>query len=307
MKHIKDIFSYCPVPCVATIGSFDGVHLGHRAMLAESREHALRLGLPLMVLTFSRHPRLLFDGNCEPFLLSDNEAKALMLADAGADIVVELDFDTQMAGMDAARFMKEILKERLDVRLLAVGYDHRFGKPCEGECFDCYAAYGKELGIDVVKLSSFTMDGVAVSSSVVRRALVMGDVEKAYRVLGHRYAFEGTVVHGAGFGRELGFPTANILPVEEMMLLPADGVYEVDACVEGLCYKGVMNIGVKPTVAGGALRTIEVHLIDFSADIYGKRIVIEIIRRLRDEQRFENFEALRSQIEYDVARVMKGI
>jgi riboflavin kinase/FMN adenylyltransferase len=240
-------------------------------------------------------------------LLTSIEEKKQLVKALGVNKFITIPFGKEFSRNTTREFLKNYLKEKYGVSTLIIGYDHRFGKPCEGECFDCYAAYGKELGIDVVKLSSFTMDGVAVSSSVVRRALVMGDVEKAYRVLGHRYAFEGTVVHGAGFGRELGFPTANILPVEEMMLLPADGVYEVDACVEGLCYKGVMNIGVKPTVAGGALRTIEVHLIDFSADIYGKRIVIEIIRRLRDEQRFENFEALRSQIEYDVARVMKGI
>ena len=307
MEHITDIYKYNPQPCVATIGSFDGVHLGHKAMLKELRSHASGAGLPLMAVTFARHPRLLFDGNCEPFLLTSNSQKVALLASAGADIVAELDFDTLMAGMCAERFMKEILKERLGVKLLAIGYDHHFGKPCDGEGFEYYAEYGKKLGIEVVKLSPFAVDGIAVSSSVVRRALAAGDLPLAYKALGHSYLLEGTVVHGAGIGRRIGFPTANLLPAEEMMLLPADGVYEVLSRIGSACHKGVMNIGVKPTVDNNRLRTIEVHLLDFSGDIYGKSVSVEFVRRLRGEQHFENIEALCSQIEKDVARVRNGI
>lgn len=307
MVYIKDIYDYRPVPCAATIGSFDGVHVGHCAMLSELRRSASAVGLPVMAVTFARHPRLLFDGNCEPFLLSGNDDKASLLASAGADIVVELDFDTQMAGMDAARFMKEVLKERLGVELLAVGYDHHFGKPCDGEGFDSYVRYGRELGIDVIRLAPYLVDGVAVSSSVVRRALSAGDVEAACRFLGRRYGFDGVVVHGAGIGRNLGFPTANIVPLEEMTLLPADGVYEVCAIVAGTCRKGVMNIGVKPTVSGSRLRTIEVHILDFSADIYGKEVRVDVVRRLRGEQFFDSIDALRAQIGVDVARVRDEI
>lgn len=307
MEHITDIYKYNPQPCVATIGSFDGVHIGHKAMLEELRAYASGAGLPLMAVTFARHPRLLFDGNCEPFLLTSNSQKVALLASAGADIVAELDFDTLMAGMSAERFMKEILRERLGVKLLAIGYDHHFGKPCDGEGFECYAGYGKKLGIEVVKLSPFAVDGIAVSSSMVRRALVAGDLPLAYKALGHSYVLEGTVVHGAGIGRRIGFPTANLLPAEEMMLLPADGVYEVLSRIGSACHKGVMNIGVKPTVDNNRLRTIEVHLLDFSGDIYGKSVSVEFVRRLRGEQHFENIEALCSQIEKDVARVRNGI
>lgn len=307
MEHITDIYKYNPQPCVATIGSFDGVHLGHRAMLEELRAYASGAGLPLMAVTFARHPRLLFDGNCEPFLLTSNSQKVALLASAGADIVAELDFDTLMADMSAERFMKEILRDRLGVKLLAIGYDHHFGKPCDGEGFECYAEYGKKLGIEVVKLSPFAVDGIAVSSSVVRRALVAGDLTLAYKALGHSYVLEGTVVHGAGIGRRIGFPTANLLPAEEMMLLPADGVYEVLFRIGSACHKGVMNIGVKPTVDNNRLRTIEVHLLDFSGDIYGKSVSVELVRRLRGEQHFENIDALCSQIEKDVARVRNGI
>ena len=307
MEHITDIYKYNPQPCVATIGSFDGVHLGHRSMLEELRSHAVDAGLPLMAVTFARHPRLLFDGNCEPFLLTSNSQKVALLESAGADIVTELDFDTLMAGMSAERFMKEILKERLGVKLLAIGYDHHFGKPCDGEGFECYAEYGKKLGIEVVKLSPFAVDGIAVSSSVVRRALVAGDLTLAYKALGHSYVLEGAVVHGAGIGRRIGFPTANVLLAEEMMLLPADGVYEVLFRIGSACHNGVMNIGVKPTVDNNRVRTIEVYLLDFSGDIYGKSVSVELVRRLRGEQHFENIDALRSQIEKDVARVRNGI
>lgn len=307
MEHITDIYKYNPQPCVATIGSFDGVHLGHRAMLEELRAYAACAGLPLMAVTFARHPRLLFDGNCEPFLLTSNSQKVALLESAGADIVTELDFDTLMAGMSAERFMKEILRERLGVKLLAIGYDHHFGKPCDGEGFECYAEYGKKLGIEVVKLSPFAVDGIAVSSSVVRRALVAGDLTLAYKALGHSYVLEGAVVHGAGIGRRIGFPTANVLLAEEMMLLPADGVYEVLFRIGSACHNGVMNIGVKPTVDNNRVRTIEVYLLDFSGDIYGKSVSVELVRRLRGEQHFENIDALRSQIEKDVARVRNGI
>ena len=306
MEHITDIYKYNSRPCVATIGSFDGVHLGHKAMLEETRNIAASAGLPLMAITFARHPRLLFDGNCEPFILTGNSEKAALLAEAGVDIVVELDFDTLMAGMCAERFMKEILVGRLGVKVLAIGYDHRFGKPCEGEGFDSYVEYGSSMGVEVMKLSSFSIDGITISSSFVRRALAAGDIPLAYKALGHSLVLEGTVVHGAAVGRGMGFPTANVIPVEEMMILPADGVYEVNASVGGACHKGVMNIGVKPTIDNNGLRTIEVHMLDFSGDIYGERIRIELVRRLRDEQQFVSMDALRSQIEKDVARVRNG-
>lgn len=307
MMHVTDIYNYSPKDCAATIGSFDGVHLGHKAMLAELHALAVRVGLPLMAVTFARHPRLLFDGNCEPFLLTSNSEKAALLASAGADIVVELDFDSIMASMPAERFMKEILQERLGVRLLAIGYDHHFGKPCDEEGFENYVEYGKKMGIEVVRLSPFAVDGVTVSSSVVRRTLASGNVSEAYKVLGHSFSFEGTVVHGAGIGHKIGFPTANIVLVEEMMLLPADGVYEVNFSIGASGYKGVMNIGVKPTVDSNSVRTIEIHLLDFSEDIYGKRVRVELVRRLREEQLFDSMSALRLQIEKDVARVRNNI
>lgn len=305
MEIIRDIYSYEKSACAATIGSFDGVHLGHVAMIAELREAADKAGLPLAVVTFARHPRLLFDGECEPFLLTAENERLSLLEAAGVERIFLLDFDTCMASMSAERFMHEILAERLGVKLLGVGYDHRFGKPCEGECFECYAKYGNDAGIDVIRLSPYSLEGRNISSTMVRRAIAEGDMPAASELLGHPYTISGTVVHGAGIGRHIGYPTANIQPCDDMKLLPPDGVYEVLAVVDGACFKGVMNIGVKPTVSAASLRTVEVHLIGFSGDIYGKDIVVDVVRRIRGEMRFDDISALKRQIKADIASVEK--
>ena len=307
MEIITDIRDCGKRPCAVTIGSFDGVHLGHKAMLAELREAADAKGLPLTVITFARHPRLLFDGAAEPFLLTTNSEKALLLERLGVDRLVLLDFDTCMAAMSAERFMREVLAEVVGAKVLGVGYDHRFGKPCEGEGVVQYVGYGKECGIEVMRFSPFELDGKKVSSTAVRRALSAGDILAARELLGHGYMFAGTVVRGAGIGRGIGFPTANVRLDDEMKLLPSNGVYEVDVEFDSAHCKGVMNIGVNPTVSDRMLRSIEVHIIDFSGDIYGKRIVVEPVRRLRGEVNFGTLDALKLQIGVDVARVKRGI
>ena len=305
MEIITDIDKFKALPCAATIGSFDGVHLGHRAMLGELRARATEAGLPVMVVTFARHPRLLF-GTCrECFLLSGNDEKVALLESASVDYCVMLDFDSAMSAMSAERFMREVLSERLGVKLLCVGYDHHFGKPKEGEGFEQYAEYGRALGMELFMASPFVVDGVAVSSSKVRRALASGDVSCANALLGYGYSFTGKVVHGAGIGRSLGFPTANISLADDMKLLPADGVYAVRLSCDGKMYKGVMNIGVKPTIGDNLARTVEVHIIDFAGDIYGKDVAVSLHSRIRGEMVFESVEALRLRIGSDVEFIKK--
>ena len=272
-------------------------------MIEELREAAGMAGLPLAVVTFARHPRQLFNDACDPFLLTSEAEKLQLLESMGVERLFLLNFDSGMASMSAERFMHDILADRLGVRLLGVGYDHRFGKPCEGECFESYVRYGKSAGIDVVRLSPFVVDGYTVSSTLVRRAVAAGDVQQARALLGYPYLICGTVVGGAGIGRGLGFPTANVQPDEALKLLPGDGVYEVAAMLDGNSYKGVMNIGVKPTVSDASLRTVEVHLLGFMGDIYGREIVVEPLRRLRGEMKFAGVEALRQQIAIDIAMV----
>ena len=307
MNTINNINEYKATPCVATIGSFDGVHLGHKALLDELRKKAAEQSLPVTVITFSRHPRQLFKKECEPFLLSADNEKTALLKECGVDTIVMLDFDQEMAAMSAKEFMEEILAKRLAVKILAIGHDHHFGRPQENEGVENYINYGKELGIEVFQASKFEIDNEKVCSSTVRKALAEGNIALACKILGHDYTISGTVVKGAGIGRQLGFPTANIKLDEPMKLLPQDGVYEVEITLKDKQYEGVMNIGVKPTIAKGLERTIEVYILDFSGDIYGERTTINVVRRLRGELNFDNINALKFQIEVDVARVRRKI
>lgn len=307
MDIITDIDKLDITPMAATIGSFDGVHKGHVAMINELRSVAAKRGLPVCVITFAYHPRILFGAESEPFLLTTNSEKVALLEELGVERCILLEFDSYMASMTAERFMKEVLKEKLGVELLAVGYDHHFGCPQEDEGIENYIEYGQRLGIDVFQTEQFLLDGGKVSSSQVRRALAAGDIQMAANLLGRAYSLEGNVGHGAALGRTIGFPTANIVPGDDMKMLPRDGVYEVEVLVAGEAYKGVMNIGVKPTLQGVNVRTAEVHILDFAAEIYNEKVAVSFVRRLRDEQSFESVDALRLQIGVDVARVKRGI
>ena len=289
-------------PVAVTIGSFDGVHRGHRAMIAEARALADERGLPLTVVTFARHPRLLFSGSTAPFLLTDTDEKLSLLADEGVERCLLLPFDQQMASLSARDFMKLVLKEKMNVAMLAVGYDHRFGSPASGEGFGQYMQYGKELSMEVVQMHRYAPDGDAVSSSKIRGALTAGDMQRVEQLLGRTYSFTGSVVQGAALGRRLGFPTANISLAEPLKMLPLDGVYECRIDVRAQLYKGVMNIGCKPTLDNKE-RTIEVFIIDFEGNIYGEKVRVEVLRRLRGERRFAGLDELRAQIELDVRAV----
>ncbi|MBQ5663243.1 MAG: riboflavin biosynthesis protein RibF [Bacteroidaceae bacterium] len=305
MEIIYDLNDICREPTVATIGSFDGVHRGHVAMIEETRRRAAAMNLPVTLITFARHPRMIFDANPQPFLLSSPSGRMERLAATGVERCVVLDFNREFAAMTAREFMYKILAECLNVKLLVLGYNHRFGRPIEGEGPEAYVDYGKECGIEVVRAAKYNEAGLKVSSSQVRRALAAGDVETAATLLGYRYPISGTVVHGAALGRELGFPTANIELDEPMQLLPLNGVYEVSATVEGKLYKGAMNVGVKPTVTGCGKRTVELFIIDFTGDLYGRNISVEFVRRLREERRFLSLDELKAQIIKDVAEVKR--
>lgn len=305
MEIITNIDTLLPVPTVATIGSFDGVHRGHAAMIAEARALAAERGLPLTVITFAIHPRQFFNPRQAPFLLSSFNDKLLLLEQCGVDRCVLLPFDCSMAALSAREFMSRILRDKLSVKLLAVGYDHRFGTPCKGECVKQYIEYGNEFGIEVLPMAPYLPNSEKISSSEVRRSLAAGDVVAAAAILGRRYSICGTVVHGAALGRSLGFPTANIALDEPLQMLPLDGVYECRVIIDSLEYSGVMNVGKKPTL-GGDERTIEVFILDFKKDIYNDKVCVEFVRRIRDERSFLSLDALRRQIEADVQEVIKN-
>lgn len=299
---IYNDIQYFKRPVAVTVGSFDGLHRGHRAMIEEASRYAGERGLPLLVISFDVHPKMLFSQGAEPFLLSSNEQRMTLFETAGVEQLMLLPFTRELASLSAQQFIA-MLAEKINAKMLAVGYDNRFGAPCPGEGFVQYVEYGKEVGVEVVQLSRYAPGEEKISSSQVRAALRSGDVQQAENLLGRRYSIVGRVVHGAALGRRLGFPTANMQLQEPMQMLPLDGVYECEVSVHGKYYKGVMNVGHKPTVAGEQ-RTIEVYIIDFVGDIYGETVTAAFVRRLRGERHFASLDDLRRQIESDVKKVI---
>ena len=296
--------------CVATIGGFDGVHRGHRHVLSKVSSIASQRCLDAVAVTFANHPlTIVGDGHCPP-LLSTAAEKERLLAECGMDRVVMLNFTKEMSMMSAREFMERVLRNDLNVKVLVMGYDHRFGhdKDC---AFDDYVRYGEDLGIEVVRGDEWREASgcTKFSSSEARRLLLDGDIETANNVLGYRYGFDGVVVGGFRVGRTIGFPTANVAVDSPVKLVPKCGVYAVVLSVlegdgEGT-YAGMMNIGYRPTLNNGKEQSIEVHALDFAGDIYSAKVRIEFVARLRDERRFGSVDELRIQLERDEAEVRR--
>ena len=280
---------------VATIGFFDGVHLGHNYLLEQLKSEAQQRGMQSVVVTFDNHPRLFFDPNCGLKQLTLSDEKVALLKQKGVDEVVILQFDEYLSKLSSREFM-QLLVEKYGVKVLLMGYDHRFGSD-RSTSFDEYVEYGNQLGLEVKRCSGFSASEVMVSSSKVRRALELWDIPLANKLLGYNYFVKGRVVEGQKIGRQIGFPTAN-LKVNGLKLIPSDGVYVVDVEVEGVEYRGVLNIGSRPTVSGDE-RTIEVHIIGFIGDLYGKEVKLKFLKFLRHEQRFSSLDDLREQIRKD--------
>ena len=319
MEIIRDIEkTRMVVKCAATIGVFDGVHAGHRQVIKHLVSGAQFHHLASMVITFDRQPRQLFDPEIRPQLLTTQKEKEREIERLGVDFLVVLPFTKEMASLSARDFMAQILKEKLNVKSLQIGYDNRFGHD-RTEGFDDYRRYGQELGINVyqgIKLSFQDYD-FAVCSSNIRSLLAEdGDIETATVMLGHPYQLSGKVMPGEHIGHQLGFPTANLQPDDPFKLIPASGVYAVwaqvaDQTTPGPSYSGgelsaMMNIGTRPTF-DGRNRTLEVNIFDFDGDLYGQTVIITFVARLREERKFESPEALVSQLKADWERVLKVI
>lgn len=291
---------------------FDGVHRGHQFLLRELLLQARQRGWQSMVVTFFDHPRNLLYGTAERLLTTRDERKALLEA-CGVDKVVMLEF-SDIQQQTAEEFMR-FLRERYDVSAVMMGYDHRFGSDRLTR-YEDYVQAGKRAGVEVIHFDEATSSDSAtgamteadsgekspISSSRIRKALQAGEIEAANKMLGREYSLYGKVVHGKGLGTRLGFPTANIWLSDPDKLLPKDGVYVVETEISGIVYRAVMNIGTNPTVQDREEpRTyIEVHIIGFEGNLYNQLMRVEILHRLRDEQRFDSLEALRSQIEADI-------
>lgn len=286
-------------PCVATIGFFDGVHRGHQYLIRQVTDAARGMGLQSTVITFDAHPRKVLQQYYQPQMLTTLDEKLSLLAKTGVDATAVLHFDQEMADLSAHDFMKIVLHDRLQVRKLIIGYDNRFGRHRE-EGFEDYVRYGKELGIEVVQAKAFSLNGIHVSSSVVRSFLEEGEVELAHQCLGYPYTLVGKVVAGYHEGHKLGFPTANLDPSSWGKLVPGPGVYAVKVRVEKTLtlWRGMMNIGTRPTF-DGKKESLEVNLFNFEENIYGKVILVSFIHRVRTEKKFNTPEELAAQLKED--------
>ena len=256
-----------------------------------------------MVITFGRHPREVICPDWHPQLLSTPKEKAWLLLQTGVDRLVVLDFDKEMSLLSARAFMEQVLAEQLGVRLLLTGYDNHFGHREKGvdEGFAEYVGYGRELGIDVVGAEPLADGSFRFSSSLARRLLAEGDVAGARHCLGRPYSLVGTVVHGRQIGRQMGFPTANVVPDNMLKIVPRAGVYAVMVSTDyeqGQPLQGMMNIGRRPTF-DGLDTTLEVHLFDYEGNLYGHTVTIDFMKRLRDEQHFDSPDELALQMRRD--------
>ena len=284
---------------VATIGFFDGVHLGHNYLLEQLKSEASVRSMQSMVVTFANHPRLFFDPNCGLKQLTLSDEKVDLLTQKGVDEVVMFQFDEYLSKLTSREFM-QLLVEQYGVKVLLMGYDHRFGSD-RATSFDEYIEYGKQLGLEVKRCDGFSESEVMVSSSKVRRALELWDIPLANKLLGYKYFLEGMVVAGQKIGRQIGFPTAN-LDVDTLKLIPSDGVYVVEVVVKEDVFRGILNIGSRPTVDGDR-RTIEVHIMEYEGgELYGEELKLRFLSFLRHEQRFSSLDDLREQIRKDFNR-----
>ena len=301
METIHNIPAVQPAPCVATIGFFDGVHRGHRFLIEQVKEVAAARGLRSALITFPVHPRKVMNATYRPELLTTLDEKVALLSGLEVDYCMMLDFTPDISRLTAREFMTDILRDRYRVECLVIGYDHRFGHN-RSEGFDDYCRYGQAIGMEVVRARACTYKDIHISSSIIRTYLQQGEVSKAADCLGYEYFLNGTVVSGYQVGRTIGFPTANLQVTDPDKLIPADGVYAVYVSVDGRRYKGMLNIGHRPTLDNGA-KSIEVNILHFNSDIYGEPICLFFVQYLRPELKFDTIDALVSQMRKDEERV----
>jgi riboflavin kinase/FMN adenylyltransferase len=300
MEVFRSLEAYVPTArTVVTIGTFDGVHPGHRAILHRLVSRAKAMDGQALVITFHPHPRLVLQPQDTSLrLLQTLDEKIAHLAAAGVDRLLVIPFTKAFSQTDSEAFIREVLHRRVQAAHVVIGYDHRFGKGRGGGLAEL-TQLGRELGFTVEEIPAQEIDTAKVSSTRIREALLAGQVAEAHRLLGYPYSLTATVVHGDKRGRQMGFPTANLkLNTDTPKLLPANGVYAVEVWVDTEKYMGMMNIGNRPTVDG--LRFVpEVHLLDFAADLYDRQLRVCFRERIRQEQRFGSLDELIAQLHKD--------
>lgn len=298
MITVRDISKYNEeYPTVITIGTFDGVHIGHRKILDKIINHAKGTDLKSCVLTFFPHPRMVLQKDADIKLLNTVDEKVAILEKMGLDILIIHPFTKAFSRLSATAFVRDILVNTLNIDKVIIGYDHRFGRNRNANITDL-KAFGNALDFTVDEIPAQEIDDVSVSSTKIRKALEEGDIQTANSYLGYAYMLTGVIIRGKGIGKQLGYPTANLSIAEQYKLIPKNGAYVVKSELNGDTVYGMMNIGFNPTV-NGTEKSIEINFFDFDADLYDQKIQIAIIARLRDEYKYESVDALKIQLGKD--------
>jgi riboflavin kinase/FMN adenylyltransferase len=300
LRIYHSINEFIPVKnAVVTIGTFDGVHLGHRKLIHKVREIADSIRGETVVLTFFPHPRMVLYPNEHGLeLLNTITEKKALLAEAGVDHLIIHPFDKEFAEHSSSEFIREVIVNKLKTKKLVIGYDHHFGKKREGN-FNDLLRLAPELGFEVEKIEEEDVNNIAVSSTQVRNALKKGDIDTATAYLGRPYTLSGKVVHRNKLGRTIGFPTANLQVAEDYKLIPAEGVYVVEVELGQEKYYGMLSIGRRPTVEQNGELSVEVYILDFNREIYGEEITLHFLKWVRADKKFNGIEELKQQIEND--------
>jgi len=284
---------------VVTTGTFDGVHIGHRTILNRLIEVSNKMKGESVLLTFYPHPRMVLQEDAELRLLNTIDEKTQLLEKAGIDHLIIHPFTKEFSRTTSLEFVRDLLVNKIGTKKLVIGYDHHFGRNREGS-FEHLKEYGPVYGFEVEEIPAQDIDDVNVSSTKIRKALVAGDVKTANNYLGHNFQLNGIVVHGNKVGRELGYPTANIDLQNKYKLIPAEGIYAVKVRLKDESYNGMLNIGRRPTInSGNGEVSIEVNIFDFKKEIYGEKIQLELIERIRDEKKFDSKEELIAEMQKD--------
>ena len=288
---------------ILTIGTFDGVHLGHQKVLERLTNSAIENNLESTVLTFFPHPRTILNPDKPLKLINSVKERTDLLKRSKINNLIIHPFDKSFSELDPEKYVVEILVKKLKAKIILIGYDHKFGKNRTADISDL-KEYGEKYGFKVIEIKAEEISNIAISSTKIRKAISEGNISTAKKYLGYDFSLSGIIVHGNSIGRTLGFPTANIKVVNNWKLLPKDGVYAVKVFIEHQQFYGMLNIGVRPTIKDDS-HIIEVHIFDFNKDIYNQNIKIEFSERIRGEKKFENLDALKKQLQIDESKCKK--
>lgn len=290
----------------ATIGFFDGVHSGHRFLIQQLKNFADSKGLPSAVITFRQHPQSVLQAKYKSELLCTLDEKINLLSSLDVDFCYLIDFSKELSQLSACAFISDILRKKLGVKQLLIGYDHRFGKNREEE-FSDYVKYGQKYGLKIAQAIELPDFATHVSSTLIRNKLIEGNLEEANKMLSYNYSLEGKVIEGNKLGRKIGFPTANIEVNDKNKVIPKEGIYAAWVYLGTEKHQGMAYIGKRPTIIPDGEQRIEVHILDFSNDIYGKTLRMEFVKFLREDEIFSNLSELKGQLFIDKENTQKGL